>query len=78
MAKIKGTVTIDNEKCKGCGLCVVACPFQVLALEKKVNSKSYHYSHMAKPELCTGCTSCALVCPDAVITVYREKTQKTE
>ena len=39
MAKIKGTVVIDKERCKGCNLCVVACPVQVLALAGEVNGK---------------------------------------
>ena len=26
MAKIKGAIVVDTERCKGCNLCVVACP----------------------------------------------------
>ena len=25
MAKIKGAIVVDTERCKGCNLCVVAC-----------------------------------------------------
>lgn len=71
MAKVRGAVVVENELCKGCNLCVVACPQNVLALHKEVNSKGYHYSYMANPEACTGCTNCAMVCPDSCITVYR-------
>ena len=46
MAKIKGAVVIDKERCKGCNLCVVACPVQVLALVGEVNGKGYNYSQM--------------------------------
>ena len=73
MSKIKGTVLIDTERFKGCDLCVVACPMQVLALAPEVNGKGYHYSRMVRPEACTGCTSCASVCPDSCIEVYRQK-----
>ena len=73
MAKVKGAVVVDNERCKGCDLCVVACPQDVLELNNKVNSKGYHYSFMKNPEECTGCTNCAVVCPDTCITVYRMK-----
>lgn len=75
MAKIKGTIVVDTERCKGCEVCVVACPFDVLALADEVNSKGYHYSKMQNPDECTGCASCAMVCPDSVITVYRQKAE---
>ena len=71
MAKIKGTVVVDAERCKGCELCVVACPMKVLALSGEV--KGYRFSRMVSPEACTGCASCASVCPDSCITVYRQK-----
>ena len=73
MAKVRGAVEVDIERCKGCNLCVVACPTNVLQLAKQVNGKGYNYSYMENPEACTGCMSCSLVCPDSVITVYRVK-----
>jgi len=75
MAKIKGAIVVDTEKCKGCEVCVVACPTDVIGMAKEVNGKGYHYAYMENPEACTGCTSCALVCPDGVITVYRIKVE---
>ncbi|MCI9285029.1 4Fe-4S binding protein [Clostridium sp. HCS.1] len=72
MAKIVGAVDIDRERCKGCDLCVVACPCDVLSLQKKdVNDRGYHYATDTKPESCIGCAACATVCPDGCITVYR-------
>ena len=32
MAKIKGAIVVDTERCKGCNLCVVACPLNVISL----------------------------------------------
>jgi 2-oxoglutarate ferredoxin oxidoreductase subunit delta len=64
-----GTVTIDVEACKGCDLCVPACPPGVLSMSLPVNRNGYHY-----PELrdgCTGCAACLMVCPDFVFAVYR-------
>lgn len=72
MAKIIGDVVIDKDTCKGCGLCIDACPQEVLAFSKEVNSKGYFYSSKVKDD-CTGCTNCASVCPDVCITVYRKK-----
>ena len=73
MAKVRGAIVVDTEKCKGCEVCVVACPTNVIAMEKEVNGKGYHYAYMENPEACTGCTNCSIVCPDGVITVYRVK-----
>ena len=76
MAKVRGAIVVDIEKCKGCGVCVPACKPQVIRLAREVNGKGYHYAYMENPEACTGCENCALVCPDSVITVYRVKKQK--
>ena len=32
MAKVRGAIVVDIEKCKGCGICVVACPTKVIGL----------------------------------------------
>ena len=73
MAKVKGAVVVNIERCKGCNLCVVACPSNVLILSKEANDKGYNYSMMIYAELCVGCAACAYVCPDACITVYKVK-----
>ena len=73
MAKVKGTVTIDREGCKGCGVCVNECPHDVLALHKEVNRYGYHYLYTKNPENCIGCANCGVVCPDTCITIYRAK-----
>lgn len=72
MAKVRGAVTVNTDRCKGCNLCVVACPSKVLDLQQKeVNNRGYHFAYMAQPDNCIGCQSCSLVCPDACIEVYR-------
>lgn len=73
MAKMRGAIVVDKEACKGCGVCITACPTNVLALSKELNAKGYPTSYMKNPEACTGCTNCAMVCPDVVITVYRKR-----
>ncbi|HBF06272.1 MAG TPA: ferredoxin [Prevotella sp.] len=73
MSKIKGAIVVDTERCKGCALCVVACPHDVIALAKKVNVHGYRYVEAANADACVGCSSCGIVCPDGCITVYRKK-----
>lgn len=70
---LKGAIVVDKDRCKGCGVCIVNCPNDVIALTHEVNSKGYNYLEIKNPDNCTGCTNCATVCPDAVITVYRVK-----
>ncbi len=71
MAKAVGQVIIDTELCKGCELCIQACPENTLKLSDSVNRVGYQYAVTANDN-CTGCANCSLVCPDAVITVYRK------
>ncbi len=74
MAKIQGAVVVDTERCKGCNLCVVACPLNQLALTSKaVNKKGYPYATQIDDDRCNGCASCGIVCPDGCITVYKLK-----
>ncbi len=75
MAKVKGAIVIDIEKCKGCRLCIGACNVQVINMTSTVNGKGYQYAYMENPDACTGCMNCAIVCPDGVITVYRIKVE---
>ena len=69
---LKGTIEVDQMHCKGCSLCVEACPQHVIALDMDhLTPKGYHPAKLIA-EGCTGCVICAIVCPDAAITVYRE------
>ncbi len=77
MARIKGTIEVDTEMCKGCNLCVTSCPQNVLELSQEVNKKGYHYAYMKNPDQCTGCANCGIICPDGVISVYRKKMELT-
>lgn len=68
--RTRGTLVIDTEACKGCELCIDACPPNVLRMTThQVNARGYRY-----PELlagCTGCRACAQICPDFCFQVYK-------
>ena len=73
---VKGKIEVNELFCKGCEMCVNACPKEVLALaEDRMTVKGYHPAVLLK-DGCTGCAICALVCPEVAITVYREVHQK--
>ena len=66
-------VTINENLCKGCGLCVRACPKGIIELSKaQINAKGYHPAEVTNMEACVGCTSCARTCPDVVIHIEKD------
>lgn len=70
MAKQVATVTINEERCKGCNLCAIVCPPQVLRLaDDRYNGRGYHPIELSPG--CTGCEMCYRICPDFVFEVYR-------
>jgi len=71
MARKTGTVRIDAALCKGCDLCVVICPEQVLRMTAGLNAKGWPVVELAR-DGCTGCGLCAVACPDGVFVVYQQ------
>jgi NAD-dependent dihydropyrimidine dehydrogenase PreA subunit len=67
----RGQLRVDGEECKGCGLCVEACPPKLIGLSERLNHYGYHTAVYAGAG-CTGCGICFVVCPEpGAITVLR-------
>ena len=66
-------ITINEELCKGCGLCARACPKNLIELSKtKLNAKGYHPAVINDVEKCIACASCARTCPGVVIHIEKD------
>lgn len=63
-------VRIDEELCKGCGLCIRICPKDVLEFSDRLNTKGFHPVELFT-EGCIGCKACAISCPDVAIEVFK-------
>jgi 2-oxoglutarate ferredoxin oxidoreductase subunit delta len=68
----EGRVEILQHYCKGCLLCVDACPQKVLAASDIINKSGYHPVKQINDK-CIGCGICAARCPDAAIKVFRKE-----
>ena len=67
----RGNVIIDDEECKGCGLCVESCPPECLELAPELNKYGVHPAQYTGED-CTGCGACYYCCPEpGAITVER-------
>lgn len=60
--------SIDTELCTGCGLCVDACPMDVIRIEKTNKKAIIKYL-----EDCMCCSWCEIDCPQNAIYVSPEK-----
>ena len=72
----KGRIIINRELCKGCYLCIEACPSEVISISNKLNQQGYYpvefKENNKKGKSCVACAMCATICPDVAIEVYRE------
>ena len=66
-------LTINEELCKGCKLCIEFCPKDVLELSEEYNKRGAPYSRVIDINKCIGCQTCTLVCPEACIALYEEE-----
>ena len=66
-----GRITINREYCKGCHLCLIYCPKDLIKVSKLVNTKGVKPAEFKDNPECTGCSVCAIICPDCAIEVFK-------
>lgn len=64
-------VRFEEDRCKGCSLCVSVCPVHIIHLDDRLNRLGHRPATVTDQEKCISCTLCAIVCPDLVIEVFR-------
>ena len=64
-------ITVNNDRCKGCGFCIDACPKKCISFSADLNKIGYHYAMLKNEKDCIGCGFCYQVCPDICIEVYK-------
>ncbi len=65
-------VIFNEDRCKGCELCVQVCPKKIVIMAKdRMNKKGFHPAQVIEMEKCIGCAFCATTCPDTVIEVEK-------
>lgn len=64
-------MTVDPKYCKGCGLCIEACPKKIIRFSKDINAKGYHYAECFDQEACIACKLCYTTCPDVAIKIEK-------
>ncbi len=67
----KGKPIMDIEKCKGCALCVTACPKKIINMSSQTNAQGVHFAYCVDETKCIACMSCATICPDMVIEILK-------
>ncbi|HSR13829.1 MAG TPA: 4Fe-4S dicluster domain-containing protein [Thermodesulfobacteriota bacterium] len=73
--KKKTAIDLNLKWCKGCSICVDACPKKVFEKSGRISEKGFPVILVAHPELCTGCLQCEMLCPDLALNVKTEKAE---
>lgn len=68
---VRGMVDLNENRCKGCELCVSACPKDVLAMGTHINALGYRPATVVQADKCTACQACAIVCPEVAFNIFR-------
>jgi len=67
----RGNPEVDQERCKGCELCIGVCPEEILKMSDTFNRQGQRYAVCFEPDRCTACTFCAVICPESAIRIWR-------
>ncbi len=58
------TAVVDEDRCSGCGICEVLCPYNAITMEDLGDN---HRVSKVNPVLCKGCGTCVAACPSQAV-----------
>ncbi|MFH1283153.1 MAG: 4Fe-4S binding protein [bacterium] len=64
-------IIIDENRCKGCQLCIIECPNDCIEMSLDLNPSGHHTAKLKHGARCNGCGLCFQICPDCCIEVYK-------
>ena len=69
-------IHLNPAYCKGCGICIEACPKNVLKSGRRIDAKGHLLPQTGDMERCSGCRTCELGCPDFAIALSEDAPTK--
>ncbi|MDY6854005.1 MAG: 4Fe-4S binding protein [Thermodesulfobacteriota bacterium] len=68
----KGEMIIDDNKCRGCGYCVLFCKQECIVMsEDRFTPLGYLLPVVSEPDKCNACGVCGMMCPHYAVEVYK-------
>lgn len=66
-SKTQTLAVVDEARCRGCGTCVVVCPYGAVTMEERHQDLS---TSRVEEELCRGCGICVARCPSNALSQH--------
>ena len=71
-------ITLMEDWCKGCELCIIRCPVDALEWSDQLNKRGVYPPRLKEVNECNFCRLCELICPDFAITVIPDEDEGKE
>lgn len=66
-------VFVNENACKGCGICIAMCPVKILTFSEDFNDMGVRYPRVLDQTQCVNCKNCMIYCPDFAMVVTEDE-----